>query len=263
MADFGERPDGPDPGSGPPAIRPEQGAATPDRRLTDAEVSRVLRLASDADQASGLAREGVTVPQLAEAAREAGLDPRQVERAAAMVEDPVSTLATTAFGAPDTRTLRAFLPGRGIPRDHEALVGEMETALRRKGQLHERDPSRLVWKEDHTLGRTTLSMVETSDGTDVTLEADRAGHYLGSWFAGVVGWGLLAALTPLGSLGPVAAVAGFLVAPFVLARPFWVRADRRRRRRLESAMMAVLEQVDGNGRTGEEAALPPGDPDGS
>lgn len=234
----------PEPGTTPdlPTRRPFPPA--PERQLARDEVLRILRLASDADQVAGVAEEGVTVPQLAEAAREAGIDPRLVARAAAVVEDPTSTLAATAFGAPDTRTLRAFLPDRGIPEDRDGLVRVVEAALRRKGQLHENEAGHLLWKEDHTLGRTRVSLTETSDGTDVVVEADRAGHYLGSWFAGVVAWGALAALTPLGALGPTAAVAGFLVAPFLLARPFWIRADRTRRRRLEAAVMAILTRLD-------------------
>lgn len=235
----------PAPGGRPPDLHHDPGAATPRRRLTEGQVSRILRLASESDEETGVpAAEGVTLLQLAEAAREAGMDPRTVERAAAVVEDPTSTLAVTAFGAPDTRTLRAFVPDRGIPGDRDELIQAVERSLQRRGQLRESGPSRLLWREDHTLGRSAMSMAEGSDGTEVVLEADRAGHYLGSWFAGVVGWSLLAAFTPLGQLGVAATVLGFLVAPFLLARPFWIRADRRRRRKLERAMMALLARVD-------------------
>ena len=162
-------------------------------------------------------------------------------------------LASGVFGAPDTRVLRAHMPERSIPADRREMVRALELTLGRRGQLHESQPGHVLWKEDHTLGRTTLSLTESAQGTEVVLEADRAGHYLGSWFIGGVVWGLLAALTPLGTMGPVAAVTGFLVAPFLLARPFWIRADRRRRSRLEAAMMGVLGRVDAT------AALPPGE----
>lgn len=240
-----------------PMLPPDTGAPSPDRSLTRAEITRILRLASDADTLEDSAREGVNVPELAEAAREAGIDPDLVHRAAAVVEDPVSTLTVGLLGAPDTRTLRAFAPGRRIPPDRQALVRDLEGALHRSGQIQTSRPDRLLWKEDHTLGRTTVSLTETSDGTEVRMVADRAGHYLGSWFAGVVGWGLLTALTPLGALGPAAAVLGFLAVPFVLARPFWVRTDRIRRRRLEAAAMVVLSAVDRQDADPAADPLPP------
>lgn len=257
MAEPEEPPELPVPLGDRSLLPPDAGAPAPDRSLTRDEVARILRLASDADALAETDREGVTVPQLAEAARQAGIDPDRVRHAAAVVEDPVSTLAVGLLGAPDTRSLRAFVPGRRIPADRTALVRELDGSLHRRGQLHGSRPDRLVWKEDHTLGRTTVSLTQTSDGIDVTLVADRAGHYLGSWFAGVVGWGLLAALTPLGGLGPAAAVLGFLGIPFVLARPFWIRTDRIRRRRLEAAVMAVLSAVDREGGDASGVPEPP------
>ncbi len=239
----GHAPGEPEPAGAPPALPPDAGAVTPDRALTEAEVTRVLRLASEADEGGALTPSGHTVPELMEAAREAGIDPALVARAAAVTEAPGGGAATLALGAPDTRTLRAFVPGGRLPTEPRELCAAVERALGRGGQLQDARAGRLVWREDHTLGRTTLDLVETDDGLEVTLDADRAGHYLGAWFLGVLGWGALAALTPLGALGPVATLAGFLVLPFVVARPFWIRFDRNRRRRLEAAMMAVLERV--------------------
>jgi hypothetical protein len=214
------------------------------RRLSGDEVARILRLASEAEVPGMMASEGVTVPELVQAAREAGISPELVRRAAAVVEDPTSGLATTAFGAPDTRVLHAFHPGARLPEERDAVVRTVEGALQRRGQVQQNAPGRLVWKEDHTLGRTTVSLVQTSDGVELSVEADRAGHYLGAWFLGVLGWSLLAWLTPLGGLGVGAAIVGFLVAPFLLARPFWIRADRVRRRRLEAVTMGLLEAVE-------------------
>jgi hypothetical protein len=215
------------------------------------EIARVLRLASDADRLEDAAAGGVTVSELAEAARQAGLDPRRVELAAAVEETPGSPVARAALGAPDQRVYRASLPGARLPADPAELARAVEAALGRHGRLRRHGPGHLVWKEDHALGRTTLTLRQDEAGTEVSLESDRAGHYLGAWFGGVAGWGLLAALTPLGSLGAAATVAGFLVVPFLLARPFWTRADRARRRRLEAAMMAALEHLD------RAAPLPP------
>lgn len=222
----------------------DTGAPPPGRVLTEAEVDRVLRLASEAGEGTTPAPSGHTVPELMEAAREAGIDPALVARAATVAEAPVGRAATLVLGAPDTRALRAFVPGGRLPADPRALCTEVERALGRSGQLQDPRPGRLQWREDHTLGRTTLDLVETPEGVEVSLDADRAGHYLGAWFLGVLGWGLLAALTPLGALGPAATVGGFLLLPFLLARPFWARTDRTRRRRLEAAMMGALGRIE-------------------
>ena len=217
----------------------------PDRPLPPAEVSRVLRLASESGDLTTRDDEAPTLAHLEEAAREVGISPARVRRAAAIRPAPGTGAARVLLGAPDHRELEAVLPPRRSDQaaDRRAASQALERALGRAGRLQELDDG-FAWEEDHTLGRTRAVVREGADATEVRLTADRAGHYLASWFGGLVGWGLLAALTPLGSLGPVGAAVGFLAAPFLLARPWWVAQDKRLQARLEAAMMGLLEGLE-------------------
>ncbi len=216
-----------------------------DRPLPPAEVRRVLRLASDDQELTTRHDDAPTLAHLEEAAREVGISPSRVRRAAAIRPAPRTGAARILLGAPDHRRLEAVLPPRDPedPADRRALAEALERGLGRSGRVQELDDG-FTWSEDHTLGRTRAVVREGADATEVSLTADRAGHYLLSWFGGLVGWGALAALTPLSSLGPVGAAAGFLAAPFLLARPWWVAQDKRLQARMEAAMMGLLEGLE-------------------
>ena len=105
------------------------------------------------------------------------------------------------------------------------------------------DSNDLVWRENHGLGRTTL----IANDSGLVLEADRAGHYLAYWFAGLLAWALASAALPF-VLGPVASTFLFLATPFVVARPFWNRSNKRAQRHLEEVAMELLRAAEDNSR---------------
>jgi hypothetical protein len=231
-----------------PARGGSAGASGSVRRFREDEVAAILRRAADVEVRADLPAAGdATLEDLMRAAEEAGLDPAEVRRAAAMLPPSGGGAAAVVFGAPDRRELRAFLEGVRLPDARQDLVRAAERALGRAGEVVDSDPHRFLWQETHLGGRTRLEVTDTEAGTEIRVSADRAGHYLGRWFAAFVAWAALSALTPLGSLGPVAAVLGFLIAPIVLVRPFWARADAVARRRLERAAMDAMRVVDAAG----------------
>jgi hypothetical protein len=219
------------------------------RQLRDDEVALILSRAADVESRPDLPLAGgSTLAEVMRAAEEAGLDPAEVRRAAAVLPAPSGGLATVAFGAPDRREVQAFLEDAHLPGERHELVHVAQAALGRSGEVRTSDPARFRWEETHLGGRTTVELEETRGGVSVRATAHRAGHYLGGWFLGLVGWATLSALTNLtATLAPLAVVLGFLLVPILAARPFWTRSDRATRRRLERLVMDTLRVIDQGG----------------
>lgn len=216
------------------------------RRLRDEEVALILRRAADVETRPELpAAGGATLAEVMRAAEEVGLDPGEVRRAAAILPVSSGGAAQVAFGAPDRREVRAFLEGARLTGERHDLVRLAEAALSRSGEVQESDPGRFRWEETHLGGRTVLELEETQGGVAVRATAHRAGHYLGGWFLGLVGWAVLSALTNLTAvMAPLLVVLGFLLVPTLAMRPFWTRSDRTTKHRLERLLMDTLRLVD-------------------
>lgn len=216
------------------------------RRLREEEVALILRRAADVEVRADLPPpESATLADLMRAAADAGLDPAEVRRAAAVLPSTGGGAAAAVFGAPDHRELRAFLEEAHLPEEPQALVRAAEAVVGRSGEVRGSDPRRFRWEERHLGGRTVLELEETRGGVAVRAAAHRAGHYLGGWFAALVGWATLSALTNLSAvLAPLLIVLAFLLVPIVAVRPLWRRADATTRRRLDRLVMDALRVVD-------------------
>lgn len=235
-----------------------------ERRFRDDEVAAILaRAASRETRADLPAPHDPTLADLMAAAEGAGLDPAEVRRAAALVPSAEGGFAAGALGAPDRREVVAVLEGVGLPGDAKALAREVERAAGRRGEQAKSGPGTFVWRERHLGGGTTVSLAEEGGALEIRMSADRAGHYLGLWFGGVVAWALLSALTPLGSLPVAGQALAFLLTPLLVARPFWVASDRKLRGRLERAVLDLARTLEeGGARAGGAGAgaEAPGDP---
>ncbi|MDP2955759.1 MAG: hypothetical protein Q8N53_05010 [Longimicrobiales bacterium] len=228
-----------------------RGPLAPERRFLDHEVAAILARAASREASPDLpAPHDPTLADLMAAAAEAGLDPAEVRRAAALVPPAPAGFAGVALGAPDRREVVAVLEGARLPAETHALVRTAERLAGHRGELVDSAPGLLVWEERHLGGRTTVSLAEAGGALELRVSADRAGAYAGLWFAGLMAWAALSALTPLGALPLLGKVLGFVLAPLLIARPFWVLGDRRLRARLEHAVMDLA-------RASEQAA-PPG-----
>ncbi|MFQ5537424.1 MAG: hypothetical protein ACE5GJ_08230 [Gemmatimonadota bacterium] len=219
----------------------------PTRRFTPEEVRRILERAARSESAALLP--GPYDPDLStlmHAAEEAGLDPAAVRRAAALRSGPGAALlpprvGSLVPGAPLQWEVQAKLEEARLPTDPAPVVEALEGALGRRGTEVEAGPGNLLWKEDHVLGRTTIALSQDDGALSLRMTADLAGHFLAGWVGGLTGWAVLAALTPLGALGPFWAVLAFVVVPFLLVRPWWTRHSASARNRLEHAAMRMLE----------------------
>ncbi len=229
---------------GVPARRDEPGPAAPSsgRRFPAGEIDAILRRAAKSEESRHVpAQHDLTVTELMEVARDVGLDPLAVRRSASIEKVGGTGALAATLGAPERREVRASMLG-GLPPDRRSLARVAEKVLGRSGDILEDDPERFVWRESHGVGRTTVT-VSGEGASDVSIVADRTGHYLVHWFLGLLGWAGLSAITPF-SVGPLAASLLWLVTPVLLARPFWTRSDRATLETLDELAMELLRVVD-------------------
>ncbi|HSW31737.1 MAG TPA: hypothetical protein VLH75_19800 [Longimicrobiales bacterium] len=235
-----------DPHAPLPAPRP---SALAERRFRDDEVAAILARAASQETCTDLpAPHDPTLADLMAAAADAGLDPAEVRRAAALVPSPAGGFAGAALGAPDRREAAVVLEGVSLPSDTRSLAREAARVAGRRGRVITAEPGHFLWEERHLGGGTTVSLVEEAGALEVRVSADRAGHYAGLWLGGLVGWALLSALTPLGALPLAGQVLAFLATPILLARPFWTLSDRKVRARLERAVLDLARAAEEGGR---------------
>jgi len=190
----------------------------PGRRLRADEVDAILRRASQSEQSPHVpAKDDLTVAELMEIARAVGLDALAVRRSASIEAVAARGAMAATLGAPDHREVRATMH-RGLPDDRRGLARAAEKVLARSGEVIEDEGGLFVWRESHGVGRTTVT-VSGEGGHDVSIVADRTGHYLVHWFLGLLGWAGLSSVAPF-SVGPLATVLLMLATPILLARPF-------------------------------------------
>ncbi len=212
------------------------------RQFAASEIDAILRRATQSEQTPHVpAKHDLTVTELMEVAREVGLDPLAVRRSASIEKIGGTGALAVIIGAPDRREVRATMHG-GLPDDRRGLARAAEKVLGRTGDIVEDEPERFVWRESHGVGRTTVT-VSGEGASNVSIVADRTGHYLVHWFLGLLGWAGLSAIAPF-SVGPLAATLLLLVTPVLLARPFWARSDRATRAALDELAMELLRVAD-------------------
>jgi len=213
-----------------------------EKRIHAEEFDAILRRAAQSEQSPHVpAKHDLTVTELMEVAREVGLDPLAVRRSASIEQVGGTSALAATLGAPDRREIRAVIHG-GLPDDRRGLARAAGTVLVRSGEIVEDSAERFVWRESHGVGRTTVT-VSGEGAQEVSIVADRTGHYLVHWFLGLLGWAGLSTIAPF-SLGPLATTLLLLATPVLLARPFWKLSDRATRDKLDELAMELLRVAD-------------------
>lgn len=210
------------------------------KRFDDREVARIIERASEIEQGSldAVQGSGLTIDELADVAREAGIDPAVIRRAAADIEleSRARTPASRLAGGPLSWRFERVLEGE-LPVDrYEDVVELLQRTTGDKGEASLRDRG-ITWKtgDSGELSRR-LVVVRVADGrTSITWEeklTNLAGLLLGGLGGGVgVGLGVgtaaplwAAGVTVLGVGAPIVIAGGC----FFLARSAYGRSARRR-----------------------------------
>ena len=223
-----------------------------ERRFSRRETGLILRRATDGEIRTQSSQGGLTLDELVAAAREAGIDPAAVRRAALLSSPPQGPLEKLLVGARVHPVLRARIPGHLRPGSAGALCAALDQALERAGEMEEVG-GQLIWREEHGLGRSEVSAEPDGGFVEVTAGAERKGHLLVLTMTNALVVGLL--LLPLGGFAGLGAIGGPLlavVAPIgvVLAgtRTLWQALERRTERRLEAAALEVAALVEETGQ---------------
>lgn len=228
------------------------------RRYTEKEVSRLLKRAAELQHnvPAPANPSGVTLDELAQAAREAGLDPALVRQAAAELD--AGGIATTGpklgsalAGAPLRLVLEQTVPGEIKPAAFSALVPRIQAASEVPGQASQVGTT-LTWNSANPSNTRMLQvLISSHEGQTLIRIEERYAGLAAALFGGVVGGlggvGLGVGGAIGGALGSVAlAVAlptSLVLGTYVAARQIFRAVARRRRRILEQLMDSIVREV--------------------
>jgi hypothetical protein len=215
----------------------------PARRFTETDTDAILRrtaeLASGTDPAA--ASRGLTLDEMETLAREAGLSPELVRRAAREVSIRENLQRSPWTGGPRRLALERVVPGELTEEGWEAIVGEAQRTLgapgfaSRVGRIH-------TWSAQSQTGNggtaRLVTITATSHDGSTTIRVDEpltklAGALFGGCVGGLGGGGMGVWIgIGMGVLhSPVAAVGIALSAvsgSYLLARKLYARAAARR-----------------------------------
>jgi hypothetical protein len=171
-----------------------------ERRYSDQEFALILREASELKKVRSErrgSRDGLTLTEMQEIAREAGIDPDLVARAAALGPEQKLSLAARIFGGPSKYRVVGRVPGE-IPEEEMGRILEAIREVLQHQGVANKVLDTLEWK---TVGETSAVCVNVSarDGeTRLEVSVDRGGSgvltYLFPTLAGLLGTVILASI---------------------------------------------------------------------
>jgi hypothetical protein len=231
----------------------------PGRRYNEKEVADIIKRASEFQQLESTAEStaGMSLAELEQVAREAGLDPALVRRAATDLDTRVSDRKPSAFiGAPTHLVLERTIDGEVPADEYETLVLEMQRELGGVGHASALGRS-LVWTmqgvhHGRASSRTIQVTVTPRNGRTTIRIEEPLGQLAGGLFGGLMG-GLGGGTSGIAmgiGMGvfhsaPIAMglIGGMVTASYVLARTIFGRMARSRGERMQRLMSRLAEHV--------------------
>lgn len=221
------------------------------RRFDEREVARIIERATEIEHGSldTVQEGGLTLAELVDVAREAGIDPAVVHRAAAEVEleSRARTPASRLAGGPLSWRFERVLEGELPAERYDDVVVLLQSTTGDRGEASLRDQG-VTWRTGRAgeLSQRLVAVRVTDGRTFVTWEeklTNLAAALFGGLGAGVGGGLGVGAAAPLWAAG--ASVLG-IGAPiviaggcFVLARSAYGRSSRRR----EAAAREAIDRI--------------------
>lgn len=243
-----------------PAQRPLPAAVLPERRYSDEEVRRLLERAAEMQPSAGGApgAPGLTLRELEEIAKEAGIDPRALRQAAAELnahgEDEGAGAGRVFAGEPLRIVFERTLPFEASAAGLDGLPPLIEMAVEVPGTTN-RGGGSLSWRsDDKVTPRRVRVVVSVRSGSTVVRLEESFGVLTG------VSYGVILAPSTGASFGIGAALAHALAIPALLgAVPLGVAVVggiairfllgagiRKRRRLLERLLEDIVESLAGS-----------------
>jgi len=233
------------------------------RRYSEEEFALILRRASEIQETPGKEgtknrTSGMTLEEMQSIAREVGIDPEAVTRAASVLGTmewgEKAGLAAAILGGPSKYHLDCEVPGRLPPEE----MGRVLEVIRRVAE-HQGDASEVLggveWKTVGDLNALNVNVSPRGNRTSIQIVGDRsAAGALSFTFpmaaAAVLIGGLGAVFEPTTFAGISALITGLLGSGFMVSRTLWSRGSKKFRTRMTKLMEAVSHSV-------EEVAVPP------
>jgi hypothetical protein len=229
------------------------------RRFNEKEVAQIIKRASELQQEESPAEptSGMSLAELEQVAREAGLDPALVRRAATDLDTRITDQRPSAFiGAPTRLTLERTIDGEVSPDEYETLVLEMNRVLGLVGSASTLGRT-LQWTAQgadrrRVSTRTVQVTVTPRNGRTTIRIEEPLGGLAGGLFGGLMGGlggGMMGPAVGLGlgafNSAPLAvALAGCTVSgAYMLARTIFGRMVRSRGEALQDLMSRLVNHV--------------------
>ena len=245
----------------------------PSRRFNEKEVADIIKRASELQQLESTAESttGMSLAELEQVAREAGLDPELVRRAATDLDTRVSDQQPSAFiGAPTNLVLERTIDGEVPVDEYETIVLEIQRELGGVGQASTLGRS-LVWTMQgagrrRASTRTVQVTVTPRNGRTTIRMEEPLGQLAGGLFGGLMGglgggtsgiaMGIGMGVFHSASVA-VGLIGGFVATSYVLARTIFGRMVRGRGERMQRLMSRLAEHVAATAVRTPQADRPP------
>lgn len=237
------------------------------RRYSEQEVALIIRQATELQQAESPAdgKTGMSLAELEDIAREAGIDPHLVRRAATNLDTHARDERSSLFlGAPSGIRLERSVDGEISPDDYAAIVGEIQRTLGEMGTASTLGRT-LQWmsapvgRRRANVRSVQVTVAPRNGRTGIRVE-EPLGSFAGRVFGGVMGGigmgtlplavvgggflgDVLGGTLPFQIAGGVAAGVALLGGSYLLARTIFVRTAERRGRALRGLMDSLAERV--------------------
>ncbi|MDB4891484.1 MAG: hypothetical protein JWL61_3339 [Gemmatimonadetes bacterium] len=235
------------------------------RRYNEKEVALIIKQASELQESSpGDSSAGMSLVELEQIARETGLDPALIRRAAADIDTRVTDKTPSRFlGAPSTLRLERTIDGEISPDEYEPIVLEIQRIVGAMGAASTLGRS-LQWTATSSgrrriSGRMVQVTITPKNGrTTIRIEEPvsqvATGLFLGSM--GGIGMGMMPLVSvaggavgasvagqPAAIAAAIATGAAFLGATYLAARTLFGRIVARRGETLQTLMSRLAEHV--------------------
>ena len=228
------------------------------RRYTDDEVALILRTAAELGTETEPSRsQGLSLAEIQQIAREVGIDPATVERAAAALPTCKPDRLAAILGGPLHYRLEATMAGRASDADLGRILQSVRRAARRQGQATQFLDS-VEWRTsgEREGSQLFVTVATGDDGTTIEVTGDRQSTavllYLVPGVAGmIVSLIVGASLEADWAAGGV--IASVLGGVFLLSRTIWSHTGHAFARKLESIRDAAVQAVE---RTADENSEP-------
>jgi hypothetical protein len=232
---------------------------TTNRRFNEKEVALIIKRASELQQTETTAESstGMSLEELEQVAREAGLDPALVRRAAADLDTRVSDQAPSKFlGAPSVLRLERTIDGEVPADEYEPMVLEMQRLL--GGVSTASTIGRTLQfslagrNQGHASGREVQVTITPRNGRTTIRVEERLGPIAGGIFGGVMGGAGGGLMGPGIAIGAGAfhsalmatGLAGVAIGgSYLLARAIYGRVVRGRGEKLHELMSRLVEHA--------------------